>query len=729
MALLYFLLIAWVLVGAGRSVAALLRLPASAAILERNLIGYAIGLVLFSYGMLAIGLAGGLYPAAALGLVGVLLLVGVAQYPSMAREALSTLATCFHPQRLVWLMMAVLAFFSVVSLVGCFAPPVFGMRVLQSSPFSAYVDYDSIAYHLADPKLYIQAHRIYPIYWEHHSNFAFTGEMWYTFGLLFRSILLAKLFHWSCGLGASLAIYRLGARFLGQRTAVIAVIVFASTPLVFWEAGTAYVDLIGTFFTTLTLLALSIGMSEPTPPRSSVRPAQGKSAPREDLPKWEGEEEEPLSPNPSPLQGKGSTGGEGEAWIRMSAVLMGLTLSSKATSIETLALFAVALLYWRLRVRKQAIGPVIGQVAVWCVVALVIGCPWYVKAIAYTGNPIYPFYFQIFGGKYWNLANARVYDASNAYFGLGHQPINLLLAPWNLSMYLMPGHPAQLYPNLGHGNKGDEPFNNGQTEFGTISPVLLAALFVPAFLRLRRNATHPASSLGPPRTGEMRYAPGPPETGGGGEPFVTGLSAFALVSFVLWLVTMQYNRYLLPIYPALCLLAAWVIDRALDVRSITGWTLSALTAASVAFAAYLGVGALQTQLPVATGRQTVDDYIDHGYAGYPAMQFINNDLPAGSKIVFYGNPLGFYCDKPYLWGEAGHSTFIPYDKMQSAADLLAYFRSTGVTHVLIAPRYFAWPPTPQGPPWTQWLYQLTAGQSSPVFDERGFLIYQLPIRN
>jgi 4-amino-4-deoxy-L-arabinose transferase-like glycosyltransferase len=670
MALLSFLLIAWVLIGAGRTIASILRVPARVAVLEKNLIGYAIGLVLFAYGMLVIGLLKGLYPPVAIGWLVVLLLVGVVQYPSMGREAVSILATCFHPQRIVWLMMAVLAVFNVISLVGCFAPPIVGAQVLQS----IYTEYDSIAYHLADPKLYISAHRIYPIYWEHHSNFAFTGEMWYTFGLLFHSIALAKLFHWSCGLAASLAIYRLAVRSLGQRAAVVAVILFASTPLVFWEAGTAYVDLIATYFTTLTLLALAVGMAGDSSPSSVGTGAEERGVV-----------------------------GSSEAWLRLSAVLMGLTLSSKATAVTTLALLAVALLYWRAKVRKQPIGSVLGQVAVWCVIALVVGCPWYVKSIAYTGNPIYPFYFQIFGGKFWNHQNAVAYDASNAAFGLGHQPANLLLAPWNLVTYLMPGHPAPLYPMLGPRNKGTQPFNNFPTELGTLSPVLLAALFVPAFLRLS--------------SGESRKTEG---------ALIQGLSLFALASFLLWFATMQYARYLLPFYPVLCILAGWGVDRALALRTITGWALAVFTALSVAVSGYIGLALAQYQLPVATGRQPVAQYVTDGYRGYPAMQFINDQLPADSKVVFYGNPLGFYCDKPYLWGEPGHSTFIPYDKMKSANDLLAYFQSTHVTHVLIDTRGFDWPPSTQSEQWVQWLYQLTGGRSQPVFEQRGFVIYQVP---
>ncbi|MGO8672933.1 MAG: hypothetical protein ACLQVD_16425 [Capsulimonadaceae bacterium] len=700
--LITFLLIATALTATGRCLAVRL-IPQSASMLERNLAGYAIGLVVFAYGMLGIGLAGQLYARVALGWLFVLAAAGMPQMPSMAREAGRLLATCFHPPRLIWLMIGTLAVFFGISLVGCFAPPVSGLRVLQS----VYTEYDSIAYHLADPRLYIQAHRIYPIYWEHHSNFAFTGEMWYTFALLANNVPLAKLFHWSCGLAGALAVYRLGARFLGLRAGALAAILFASTPVVFWEAGTAYVDLIGAYFTTLTLLAMAAGAVDKEPPPNPLLD-----------PEREDQERHPTPPSLQPVpsrptnefvgcQGEYRTdnlrsGGraqvtlldpEREKWWALAAVTMGLTLSSKATAMVTLALLAAGLLYWRLAVRRETPVPAVLRVAAWCAVAILIGCPWYVKSFVYTGNPVYPFYYQIFGGRYWNLGNALVYDRSNASFGLGHQPINLLFAPWNLVMYLMPGHAAALYPYLGRGYIGGLAFNNYPSEYATLSPVLLAAVFAP----LLRTRSAPRA--------------------------IKALALFALASFVFWFVSMQYGRYLIPVLPVLCLLAAWTIDQCLTLRVVTGWALSAFAVVSVGFSLYLGISLARVQWPVVAGSEPVELYLQHGVQAYSAIEYINRLLPPGSKVVFYGNPLGYYCDKPYLWGETGHSAFIPYNKMHSPADLLAFFHSIGVTHVLIyAPQF---DPSPQDPVYGN-LYALTEGASQPVFSDRTTAIFALP---
>jgi hypothetical protein len=656
---LLFIPIALIVIAAGRSLSHALRLPAVATTLERNLAGYAIGLALLSYCMLGIGLAGLLYPAAGWGLLAALALIGLPQIVPMAREARSALLSCFHPQGAAWLMMAVLVLFGALVLVGVCTPPVTFLSAHGPFPVDAakaagyagigYTEWDSIAYHLADPKLYLQHHRIYYIPWEHHSNFAFTAEMWYLWAMLAAhgSIALAKMFHWSCWLAASLAVYAIGSRHFSVRAGALGAILFASTPLAFWEAGTAYVDLSTAFFLTATLLGV-------------VSAVKTKEA----------------------------------GWWNVSAVLMGITLSTKATAGISLILIAIGLLWWKLK-NAPTPGRAVGSVAGWCAVALAVGCPWYVKSWAYTGNPVYPFAYSVFGGRNWNQEAANAYDGSNKSFGLGHQPINVLLAPWNLTMYVMPGHPAEytgpdgkpvmLYPFLDPGNTGSKPFNDFATELATLSPVLLAALFAPLVIRRQRKL---AAALG----------------------------LYAGAAFLMTFLAMQYVRYLLPLVPLLCLLAAYTIDELLTQRRITGWALSLLTLASVAYSAAFAGELAANQFPVASGKQPQADYVSHAFPAYDAIDYLNRQTPSGTKTVFYGNPLGFYSDKPYFWGEKNHSGYVPYDGMHSSGDLLAFFHRTGVTHVLVDTRGFGLAPSPG---WTGWVYDLTAGRSQPVFEAHG----------
>lgn len=645
--LLLFLLTAWAATAAGRAVLHWLRLDDGPTRLERNLFGLALGLGLLAYAMLALGLLGGLYQSAGIGLLLLLAVVGFRQHRAMVLEIRDALRSGVRLPLWGWGVTLLFFLLALIPWVGVWTPP------------GASLEWDSLSYHLADPKLYLQAHRIYYLPWESHSNFAFTAEMWYLFGLTARGVEsgvpLAKLFHFTCGVGVCLAVYAFGVRHLSPKVGLAAAGLLGSTPLVLWEAGTAYTDLAGAFFATLTLLAVANGIAA-----------------------------------------------RDERWLRLGAVLMGLTLSTKATALSTLALLALALLFWWARSPHQTWPRAMGKVAGWCALALAVGSPWYIKSTVYTGNPIYPFYYQIFGGRGFNADLARAYDQSNANFGVSYvtptkddpaadpklvrSPDMTALAPWNLTMYLLPGHPPP--------NPAFRPFSDGhQIPLATLSPLLLAALFFPAF---------------------RRGAPG----------VVRALGLYALCAVCLWLVTSQQVRYLLPTLPTLCLLASWVLVRALEGRWRSGYALACLGACSLAFTFTIGAGLLILEVPAASGAQPRAAYLERDVSGYPVMQFLNAHLPADAKVVMYGHPFGFYCDRAYLWGDANHSTYIPYETFHSADDLRVYLRHIGVTHILINQRNLPSPADAVG--YIGWVYALTEGSGPPLFEAHGVALYALP---
>ena len=619
---LLFLITAWAAAAAGRTLLGLLGFHAETPRLERNLIGFALGLGLLAALMLALGLLGGLYRPLGLIPPALLLAMGGRQHVLMALELRDWIKTV-RVAGWGWVLTILFLAFALVSLIGCFAPP------------TTALEWDSIAYHLADPKMYLSAHRIKYIPWEDHSNFGFTAEMWYLYGLMLGGYPLAKLFHFACGVGTCLAVHALGTRQVTPAVGKVSALLLASTPIVFWEAGTAYVDLATAFFTTLTLLTLGQGMTLRDP-----------------------------------------------RWLRLSAILMGLTLSTKATALGTLVLLALGLLVWRLRGLKEAPVAAVKSTALWGLLALVVGSPWLIKSAILTGNPVYPFFYGIFGGRGWDQAAADFYTSWNAGFGMGHSLSDIALVPWNLTMFLLPGHLAP--------TAYLKPFNDYQTPLGAYTPVLLAALFFPVFVR-------------------------------GTSAPIRALALFALGSLLLWAGTMQYVRYLLPTLPVLCLLASYVLVQAYSLRLKSGYALAALGVCSLAFSLGVGLSLLSLEAPVVFGQVTRDDYITHGFGSYPAMQFINTQLPANSKIVMYGNPLGFYCDKPYLWGDAIHGTTIPYDNFHSADDLRAYLHKLGVTHILITQSGFPLTPGLSGYP--GWVYQLTAGTGPPLFSEHGTAVW------
>ncbi|MBV9851933.1 MAG: glycosyltransferase family 39 protein [Armatimonadetes bacterium] len=631
---LLFLPITWVVTAAGRVPAAWLCLPETAARLDRNLVGFALGLGLLAYGMLALGLLGLLYPLAGVLWVLTLTLLGGRQHGRMLREL-----RAWRPRRLSWRgRLAAVPFvaFALISLVGVFAPPVVFIPGVNAT------EWDSLSYHLADPKLFLEMHRIESLPWQPHSNFAFTTEMWYTLGLMAGSVPLAKCFHWACAVGSALAVYRLGARCLTPRVGVWAALLFAATPLVFWEAGAAYIDLATTFFTTVALLCAAHGLS---------------------------------------------TGDSG--WLRLGAVLAGLALGTKATALMTVLLLAPGLALWRWREEHQSPGRALGGAILWGALALAVGSPWYVKSWISTGNPVYPYFYSLFGGRWWDGAHAAAYAASNDP-GMGRDVASAILLPWHLTMYLPPGHPTA-WP---------KPFTEFPSALLSLSPVLLAALFFPAFQR------HPAPKA------------------------VRLLALYALGWLLLWFTQTQFVRFLLPLVPVLCLLAAWSLCRAVAARTLSGYALAALTGGSLLWSLAVGAQLAGAQAPVALGLESPEVYRTRYFAGYEAMRFINTSLPVHAKVLLYGYPFGFYCDRPYLWADQSAYVFGP--DVRSPDDLRRRLRQLGVTHLLIdadtrrSGVVFAPGDTPVG-----WLYALTAAQGPPLFPgprdpDRGILIYALP---
>jgi hypothetical protein len=58
-------------------------------------------------------------------------------------------------------------------------------------------------------------------------------------------------------------------------------------------------------------------------------------------------------------------------------------------------------------------------------------------------------------------------------------------------------------------------------------------------------------------------------------------------------------------------------------------------------------------------------------------------MQPGDQVIVYGEPRLFYLDRPYLWGDPGYHHLLVYDKMKTADDLIAGYRSLGIDYVLL----------------------------------------------
>lgn len=390
---------------------------------ERLVFESAIGLGLLGLMIFALGILQLFYLPCFLGLLLVMAIVGWRALSGVIGDAVGGLRairrTKLQPETLiVGVILAAIGFFA---LVRSLAPPIAD-------------DWDSLAYHLAIPKLFLNHHGIYYIDFSSHSNFPFTWEMLYTLGLAFGSLSLAKLFHFGAGALLIGGVYCLGKRHFSAEVGRLAALIIAGVPLIAWEATTAYVDLTAALYSLLVVYALLNYLSL-----------------------------------------------KDRRWAVMAGLLAGMAAGTKMTALVMIAVAVVWILWSKKPQLKTALAVVF--------LALVIAAPWYIKSFVYTGNPVYPFAYGVLGGRNWSADTAKLYREDQLKFGMGRDANAFIMLPWNLTFRFtrFNDYGARL-------PEGDElPLFSGNTQayLSSVGPIFLVALPIALIASLRRGKHRP----------------------------------------------------------------------------------------------------------------------------------------------------------------------------------------------------------------------------------------------
>jgi hypothetical protein len=566
----------------------------------------AIGMGALAYLILGIGLVGQLRLWAALLVLAVLAAIGWREMIRLARSLGGAAALRFRPgphgrptSGVIVLAAFLLAVF-LLTLIGALAP-------------ARDNDYDSLVYHLTMPKVYVRDGSIHPVPWLTHSNFPFTLEMLYTVGILANDQSLAKLFHWGCGWLAALAVFGFARRWWGSLAGWIGAAIFAAVPLVAWQMMTAYIELGLALYAFLALAALArLGGQEQAPA-------------------------EPATPR---------------RWLWVAALMCGWALGVKMLGGAAL-IFAIGTQLWALarakiesrksRVESNVESRIsnlgVGRMVLFALIAAAIASPWYIKSYLWTGNPVYPFFYEVFDGKFWTAERARDYTAAQKAFGMGSGPLSFLVLPWNLTM-----HPRWFFDLPG----SLRAFNVYITVFG---PVFLA--FLPTLILTGR--------VGP-----------------GGRLALW----FALIFAAIWFMLTQNGRYLVPVLPGLSACAGAAAARLLQRR----WLLSSAAALVLGLSFLAGLApAYVLAAPaarVALGLESQTDYLMRASPTYRVFHEVEQATPSSARIMLFGDePRTFYLNRDCLLGD--HAELFSQTDLASAPAFVAALERMGVTHLLL----------------------------------------------
>ncbi len=445
-------------------------------------------------------------------------------------------------------------------------PLLVGLAGTLLTALAPVTDGDALCYHLQVPKVFLAEGSAVFEPDLHETIYPLVTEALYAVGLAIRGPVACRLIQWLLGLAFAANVAAMARPVLGDRAR--------------WASAVA-----------LLVPAVSNGMGAPL--NDVALAAFGNAA----ILAWTRWNDRPSG---------------------RSAILVGV-LAGLAVGVKYPALVLAGLLGLGFLARGKA-----RHAALFGLVAAGVGGGWYARAFVHTGNPVYPFFRQVFGGS----------------------GIDEVLDPIKRPMAVTLGN---LLTALGPMTLHPDRFDSLSHQFG---PAFL--LFLPALLWAR-----------PPRR-------------------VLGVVALGYAFLVLCLTQRQSMRFVLIAVGPMAVGVAWLAVEWWDRRTVPGRVLVGLLAGSLAFEAGLAAARARHGLGVVAGRESAESYLARREPTFVVGCWIDANLPPGARLVGQDHR-GFYLPRPYAM-ELAHRRRTGLGRHgESASEVVEGLRRAGFTHVLLCP--------------------------------------------
>ena len=351
-------------------------------------------------------------------------------------------------------------------------------------------------------------------------------------------------------------------------------------------------------------------------------------------------------------------------WLYLSAFLAGIAIGIKLTALIWVGALGCAYLIQTLpgasareRLRHLRLG------AYYFLILVAVVSPWLVKNYVYFHDPVYPFV------KGETVSDRR--SEAVSYFG----PVEE--------------------------QKLEQYFQRAQERNPRLSEAIGQIL---ADAAARRPERHPLQFWGY-FTDPMLYNVGEPFHGPnylfvlcplfllfGRDRKLIWLAICCVVFFVLMVWSAWTARYLLPLYPPLTLISAYVVIKA------TQWlepkfglakalpTLALLLTTGVTGYSEAWQLIKYRELNYINGSLTRADYMSLVFY-YPCIRYVNENVPPGAKILMMGSQMGYDLKRSYVADTTWEATpwrrlLLKGDAPEAVRDAM---KAEGITHVLYSP--------------------------------------------
>jgi hypothetical protein len=355
-------------------------------------------------------------------------------------------------------------------------------------------------------------------------------------------------------------------------------------------------------------------------------------------------------------------------WLWLSAIFAGVGVGVKLTGLLWVALLGFTYLaqtLYKATAAQRLIG--VKRGALYFLILLALVSPWFLKNYVYFHDPFYPFV------RHETVTGQR--SEPITYFGATEE------------------------------EKLERHFQRVKERNGALVERIRGIL---AGAATRRTERHPLwfwgyfTNPGLYNVGEPFHTPNylfvlcPLFLLFGRDRRLMWLAGACVVFFVIMASSAWIARYLLPIYPPLTLIAAFVVVRT------TGWltSKSPLARALPVVLLLLTTGGtllvsvaqlIKTRdLNYVNGSLSRADYLSQFFY-YPSLRQINENTSPETKVFMMGCQMGYDLQRPYVADTSWDST--PWRRLLLKADSPPAVRDTmkaeGITHVLYSPDLFA----------------------------------------
>jgi len=551
--------------------------------LERPLLCIGLGLGLLSYLPYLLGMAGLLTPNAVrlTLLICLMAVLGVRTFRRSGVQAppehLNT-RTPEHPLW-VWAVAGVGGIFWLGASLSCLTP---------------MVDHDGLAYHVGAPKRWLELGALRYLPTHLHTQWPMGSEMLNALLLPVAGDAACKPLVALLTALTAVGVYVLGAR-LATHTVGLAAAGFFLLRTGVPSINTTSVEMALTLFVTLSAVALT-GWAHSDDPRAR------RSA------------------------------------FLLAALFAGFACCVKlngllAAGFLTLAVLAIA--------RPQPVAPGrrlpargaqagVGEAALFLGIAVLCASPWYIRTWINTGNPVYPFAYSIFGGRFWNAQASAVLSAYFHSFDLpgdtlAERHVVVVRHVWKLAILTLAG----LAPPGPRWTRGF---------------ILAAGVFAMIQVWVSDIAR-----------------------------FLLPAAPFAAIVIAWWIVGIaegwpEIGQRLAPTLSRIRLPLSLRKRPLPPIRvSVVGWACAALLAFLYV---PLGVRHAASSLPIALGYRSREAFVRRYVNNYDAFLWANRNLPADARVLYGPDNRTYFLQREVYWSSAVFQQQIVFDTAQAFADSL-----------------------------------------------------------